>query len=147
MYKKLRITVEGKVYDVTVEELTETGHAMPAYPSIAGTGASTSVATSGPLAAPMPTPVAPPSAPTPAPAPAAPSGDASAGAVVCPLGGVVDTVDVAVGQTVAEGDRVAVVEAMKMKTPIHAPHGGTVASLSIKAGDPVEAGVVLMTIA
>lgn len=138
MHKKLRITVEGKVYDVTVEELTETGHAMPSYPSIAGTGASTSVATSGPLAAPMPT------APAPAPTP---TGAATAGAVVCPLGGVVDTVDVAVGQQVAEGDRVAVVEAMKMKTPIHAPHGGTVASLSIKAGDPVEAGVVLMTIA
>lgn len=138
MQKKLRITVEGKVYDVTVEELTETGHAAPAYPSIAGTGAPTHVATSGPLAAPPPAPAAPAPAPT---------GAVGAGAVVCPLGGVVDAVDVAVGQKVAEGDRIAVVEAMKMKTPIHAQAGGTVTSIAVKPGDAVEAGSVLMTIA
>lgn len=138
MHKKLRITVEGKVYDVTVEELTESGVAAPAYPSIAGTGAPSHVATSGPLAAPPP-------APTPTPAPAA--APTAAGAVVCPLGGVVDAVDVTVGQTIAEGDRVAVVEAMKMKTPIHAQAGGTVTSIAVKPGDAVEAGSVLMTIA
>lgn len=142
MQKKLRITVEGKVYDVTVEELTETGLAAPAYPSIAGTGAPSHVATSGPLTAPPPAPTPAPAAPA-----AAPAGDAAAGAVVCPLGGVVDAVDVAVGQTIAEGDRVAVVEAMKMKTPIHAQAGGTVTSIAIKPGDAVEAGSVLMTIA
>lgn len=144
MQKKLRITVEGKVYDVTVEELTETGHAAPAYPSIAGTGASSAVSTAGPLAAPPPA-----AAPTPAPAAPAPAAtdSAQAGAVVCPLGGVVDSVDVTVGKVVAIGDRVAVVEAMKMKTPIHAECGGTVTSLAIKAGDPVEAGIVIMTIA
>lgn len=138
MQKKLRITVEGKVYDVTVEELTETGHAAPAYPSIAGTGAPSHVATSGPLA--------PPPAPAPAAPAATPAGDA-AGAVVCPLGGVVDAVDVTVGQKIAEGDRVAVVEAMKMKTPIHAQVGGTVSGIAVKPGDAVEAGSVLMTIA
>lgn len=137
MHKKLRITVEGKVYDVTVEELTETGHAAPAYPSIAGTGASTSVATSGPLTAPLPQP-------TPA---AAPSGPAPAGAEICPLGGVVDAVDVTVGQSIAEGDRIAVIEAMKMKTPVHAHRAGTVASVAVKPGDPVEAGAVLLTLA
>lgn len=131
MHKRLRITVEGKVYDVTVEELTETGHAAPAYPSIAGTGASSSVA-SGPLAAPLPhTPAAP----------------ATPGAEICPLGGVVDAVEVSVGQQVAEGDRIVVIEAMKMKTPVHAHRGGTVASITVKPGDGVEAGAVLMTIA
>lgn len=136
MQKKLRITVEGKVYDVTVEELTETGHAAPAYPSIAGTGASTSVATSGPLTAPLPTPAA-----------AAHAGPAPAGAELCPLGGVVDAVEVAVGQSVTEGDKIAVIEAMKMKTPIHAHRSGTVASIAVKPGDPVETGAVLLTIA
>lgn len=139
MQKKLRITVEGKVYDVTVEELVENGHATPIYPAIAGTGASSAVAASGPLAAPLPTP--------PAPAPAAPAASASPGAELCPLGGVVDAVEVTVGQQVAEGDKIAVVEAMKMKTPIHAHHSGTVASIAVKPGDPVEAGAVLMTIA
>lgn len=137
MQKKLRITVEGKVYDVTVEELVENGHATPIYPAIAGTGASSAVAASGPLAAPLPT----------APAAAAPAAPASPGAELCPLGGVVDAVEVTVGQQVAEGDKIAVVEAMKMKTPIHAHHSGTVASIAVKPGDPVEAGAVLMTIA
>jgi len=137
MQKKLRITVEGKVYDVTVEELVENGHAAPIYPAIAGTGASSAVSASGPLAAPLPT----------APAAATPAAPASPGAELCPLGGVVDAVEVTVGQQVAEGDKIAVVEAMKMKTPIHAHHSGTVASIAVKPGDPVEAGAVLMTIA
>lgn len=136
MQKKLRITVEGKVYDVTVEELVENGHATPIYPAIAGTGASSAVAASGPLTAPLPT----------APVSAA-AAVASPGAELCPLGGVVDAVEVSVGQQVAEGDKIAVVEAMKMKTPIHAHHSGTVASIAVKPGDPVEAGAVLMTIA
>lgn len=139
MQKKLRITVEGKVYDVTVEELVENGHAAPIYPAIAGTGASSAVSASGPLAAPLPT--------APAPAQAAAAASASPGAELCPLGGVVDAVEVTVGQQVAEGDKIAVVEAMKMKTPIHAHHSGTVASIAVKPGDPVEAGAVLMTIA
>ena len=133
MQKKLRITVEGKVYDVTVEELTENGHAAPSYPSIAGTGASSSVV-AAPLSAPMPHVPAAPSAAVP-------------GAEICPLGGVVEAVDVTVGQKVSQGDRIAVVEAMKMKTPVHANHSGTVTSIAIKPGDPVEAGAVLMTIA
>jgi biotin carboxyl carrier protein len=60
---------------------------------------------------------------------------------------VVDAVEVAVGQAVAVGDKIAVIEAMKMKTPIHAQQAGTVASVAVKPGDPVEAGAVLMTIA
>ncbi|MBX9633975.1 MAG: biotin/lipoyl-binding protein [Magnetospirillum sp.] len=133
MLKKLRITVEGKVYDVTVEELTEAGHAAPLYPSIAGTGASTSVATSGPLNAPLPV------------APAAAQAGA-AGDELSPLGGVVESLDVAVGQAVAEGDKVAVIEAMKMKTPIYAHRSGTVTRIAVKPGDPVEAGHVILTI-
>lgn len=145
MHKKLRITVEGKVYDVTVEELSETGQAILSYPSIAGTGASSAVAASGPLTAPLP-----PTAPAPAPAaapgtpPAAPA--ASAGDEVCPLSGVVDSVEVQVGQAVTEGDKIAVVEAMKMKTPIYAHHTGTVTAIAVKPGDAVETGRVLLTI-
>lgn len=131
MQKKLRITVEGKVYDVTVEELSENGHSA-AYPSIAGTGAPSTVTFAAPLAAPQPSKV-----------PAQPAG---AGAEISPLGGVVVSVDVAVGQAVSAGDRVAVIEAMKMKTPIHAQHGGTVSSIVVKAGEPVEAGATLMII-
>lgn len=138
MHKKLRITVEGKTYDVTVEELTESGHPAPSYPSIAGTGASTSV-TAAPMAAPPPVPAAPVAT---APAAAATPGDEPS-----PLGGVVDSIAVAVGQQVAEGDRIAVIEAMKMKTTIYAHRGGTVTAIAVKPGDAVEAGQILLTIA
>lgn len=133
MHKKLRITVEGKAYDVTVEELTESGHPAPSYPSIAGTGASASV-TAAPMAAPPPAPAVPMAA-------AAPGDEAS------PLGGVVDSIAVTVGQQVAEGDKIAVVEAMKMKTALYAHRGGTVTAIAVKPGDAVEAGQILLTIA
>lgn len=135
MQKRLRITVEGKVYDVTVEELGDNGQPGSLYPSIAGTGASTTVTTAAPLTA-----AHPPAATS------APSAPAQPGDEVSPLSGVVDSVEVAVGQTVNEGDKIVVIEAMKMKTQVHAHHGGTVTSIAVKPGDAVEAGRVLLSI-
>lgn len=134
MQKRLRITVEGKAYDVTVEELGDNGQPGSLYPSIAGTGASTSVTTAAPLTAAHP------------PAATAPSAPAKPGDEVSPLSGVVDSVEVTVGQTVNEGDKVVVIEAMKMKTQVHAHHSGTVTSIAVKPGDAVEAGHVLLSI-
>ena len=62
------------------------------------------------------------------------------------MGGVVDSIVVTVGQMVNAGETVAVVEAMKMKTPMVATISGKVASIAVKAGDPVEPGRVLLTI-
>ena len=53
---------------------------------------------------------------------------------------------VALGQTVSAGDTVAIVEAMKMKTPMIARISGKVTNIAVKAGDPVEPGQVLLTI-
>lgn len=133
MQRKLRITVEGKVYDVLVEELTENGHVAPSYPSIAGTGAPSHVA-AAPIAAP------------PSPAPAAAKPVAGAGDEISPLAGVVESVAVSLGQSVCAGDKILVIEAMKMKTPIHANHSGTVKNIAVVVGQAVEAGAVLMTI-
>lgn len=133
MQKKLRITVEGRSYIVTVEELSEHGVAVPLNPVIAGTGASTTATT---------TPLAPP----PAPSRAAPPPPAQPGDEISPLGGVVDSVEVAVGQAVRPGDKLAVVEAMKMKTPIFAQLSGTVTAVHVRPGDGVEAGQALVTI-
>lgn len=132
MQRKLRITVEGKVYDVLVEELTENGHAAPVYPSIAGTGVPSHVA-AAPIAAPPP--------PSAAAKPMAGAGDE-----ISPLAGVVESLAVSLGQNVAAGDKIMVIEAMKMKTPIHANHSGTVKNINVVVGQAVEAGAVLMTI-
>ena len=54
-------------------------------------------------------------------------------------GGVV-RVAVAVGDTVASGQLLVVLEAMKMEHAVHASSGGTVAEVTVSEGDQVETG-------
>jgi biotin carboxyl carrier protein len=129
--KRLRITVEGKAYDVQVELLDEdTAPATPAPRRAAPTRA----------ASPAPVKAA---APAPKTA-AAPAGD---GAVTSPLAAVVVSVDVAVGDAVAEGQKVVTLEAMKMNTIVSASAAGTVKAIHVAAGDGVEEGQALLEIA
>ena len=132
MEKKFRITVEGKQYVVTVEDIT-TDSAQGFYQDTAAAAAPPSVVAAGPAAA------------APAPAASAP-GAAGPGDEVAPLGGVVQTVHVSVGQAVNEGDKLVSLEAMKMVTHVVARRGGKVTSIAVKPGDPVDAGQVLLTI-
>ncbi len=132
MEKKLRITVEGKAYIVTVEEL-EDGVESLASPAVL-THAAAPVAAAPRVAA-------------PAAAPAAAAGTASGpGDVVAPLGGVLQSVIVAVGQSVTVGDKVAVVEAMKMNTVIVASRTGKVTKIAATVGSAVEQGQVILSI-
>lgn len=79
---------------------------------------------------------------------AAPAAAAGAGSPVkAPLPGVVLNIPVSVGDTVKASDTVVVLEAMKMENSIHAGKDGQVASISVKAGDSVLEGTVLITIA
>ena len=71
---------------------------------------------------------------------------AAAKAVVSPLPGVVVEVKVAAGDVVKAGQTVAVLEAMKMENDILAECDGMVASVSVKDGDSVLEGAVLLTI-
>ncbi len=122
--KNYTITVNGNVYDVTVEEK--------------GAGAS-------PAAAPV---MAAPAAPKAAPAAAAPKASAGAGTIEVKAGaaGKVFKIEASVGQSVKKGDAVVIIEAMKMEIPVVAPEDGTVASIDAAVGDPVEAGAVLATL-
>ena len=60
--------------------------------------------------------------------------------------GKVEAVLVKVGDTVEEGQKVLICEAMKMKTPMASPCDGTVAEIKAVAGDRINAGSVLMVI-
>jgi len=124
--KRMRITVEGKPYDVTVEMLEE----APGRP--------VSVFVPSPRVEPVAVP-----APVAAPRPAAAR---AAGAVPSPLSGMVISVDVVVGQAVQAGDLLVTLEAMKMKTPVRAPAGGTVKSIEAKAGIAIEEGSALLVL-
>jgi biotin carboxyl carrier protein len=133
MQRKFKITVDGRQYDVTVEESSEVSsmpHSPPGAPYM--DAASTSHRRY-------------PEAPTLSPGAAPPTrGPAEAGAVVCTLGGRVDSVLVTAGQQVSAGDHLVVIEAMKMKTPIAAPRAGKVGAILVKAGESVETGQVLV---
>ncbi len=85
-------------------------------------------------------------APAPAAAPApVQAGD---GAKVCaPLPGTISSIPVKVGDAVAIGDTVVVLEAMKMQNNIEAETAGTITSVMVSPGDSVMEGAVLVTIA
>jgi len=94
-----------------------------------------------------PKPVAAPAAPAAAAAPAQPAVPAGAGSPIkAPLPGTIIDIKVAQGQQVNVGDVVLVLEAMKMQNNIEAEFSGTVTSITVKAGDTVMEGAVLMTI-
>ena len=125
--KNYTITVNGNVYDVVVEE---------------GAGTGTPVAAP---AAPKAAPVAAPKA-APAAAPKAAAGSAGGIKVEAGAAGKIFKIEVSVGQAVKKGDAVVILEAMKMEIPVVAPEDGTVASIDVAVGDPVEAGAVLATL-
>ena len=129
--KKLRITLEGKTYEVIVE--ASDGGAPAVAAPIAAPVAAAPVVVPAPVVAPVAAPVA-------APAPVA----AGAGAIVCPMPGTVFKIRVAVGQQVAAEQELVVLEAMKMESPIYSHAPGTVAAILVKEGDTVSEGQVLI---
>lgn len=137
MIKRLRVTVDGNTYDVTVEMADEPGGPTPALPVLPP--AQTALANPPPVAAP------PAAAPSAVPA-AAVAGPASPGDVPSPLAGRVTAVVVSAGQTVKEGDHLLTLEAMKMNTFVFAPKSGKVAEIKTAVGDAVEENQVLMRI-
>ena len=134
--KKFKVTVNGKSYEVDVEEL---GTAAPAAP-----------------VTPAPAPVAATSpAPTPAPAAsaassatqAAPKGPLPDSAVVvkAPMPGKISAIKQENG-SVTRGSVILVLEAMKMQNDIPAPQDGTLTEVRVAVGDNVKTGDVLAVI-
>ncbi len=117
--KNYTISVNGNVYDVTVEE---------------GAGSTAPVAS------------APKAAPKPASAPKAASAGAGSVKIEAGAAGKVFKIEANVGATVKKGDTVIILEAMKMEIPMVAPQDGTVASVDVAVGDSVDAGTVLATL-
>ena len=89
------------------------------------------VATTAPQAAPQATP-APATGGTP---------------VTAPMAGNIWKVVATEGQTVAAGDVLFILEAMKMETEVKAAQAGTVRGICVKAGDAVAVGDTVMTLA
>ena len=120
------VTVNGVSYQVEME------NAMPAAPAQAPVQSAT--------------PAAPAAAPAATPASAAkPAGAGKT--VTSPLPGVIIEVSVKEGDTVAAGQKVAVLEAMKMENEIQAETAGTVTKIHVSKGDSILEGASIVTIA
>ncbi|MFZ5754690.1 MAG: biotin/lipoyl-containing protein [Bacillota bacterium] len=127
--KKFNITVNGKTYEVEVEEIG--GSAAPAQRPAAPAAASVPA----PQAAPAPAPKA-------APAPVA----AGAEVITAPMPGKIMSIKVKVGQAVKEGDLVLTLEAMKMENEIFSGATGSVKEIRVSEGAAVNPGDVLVVI-
>lgn len=130
--KKFKVTVNGKAYEVEVEEMG-----------------------SAPVAAPAPQAVAPAPAPAaPAPAPAAPAATPAVGGpipegaitVKAPMPGKISALKAEAGKVVKRGDIILVLEAMKMQNDITATADGTLHEIRVNPGDNVKTGDVLAVI-
>lgn len=133
MIKAYRVNVNGKVYEVEVEEITAGGQqTVAAAPSPAPV-------------APKPAPVAPAPAPAPTPAPA-PKAAATGEIVEAPMPGTIVDIKVKVGDTVKEGDLVAVIEAMKMETDLFSTKSGVVTVVNAGKGASVNTGDAIITL-
>ena len=119
--KNYTITVNGNVYDGTVEETGRTAASTAAPKRVAAPAAA------------------------PAAKPAAASG---AGSVKIEAGaaGKVFKIESKVGDAVKKGDTILILEIMKMETPVVATQDGTVASIDVTVGDQVESGALLATL-
>ena len=114
--KNYTITVNGNVYEVSVEE---------------------SGAASAPVAA---------AAPKAAPAPKAAAGGKGAIKVAAPMPGKILGIKAKVGDAVKKGQAIIILEAMKMENEIVATEDGTIASIDTSVGAAVEAGDILATL-
>ena len=129
MQRKFRISVEGRAYEVVVEEIGHDGSIL----------AQAGLHTAAPVIAAAAVVAAPVTAPRLV--------TVSAGDEVAPLAGTVQSVDVTVGQAVGVGDKIVTIEAMKMKTEVFAKGAGKVVAIAVKPGNSVDTGGILLTLA
>ena len=127
--------VEGKIAEVNVNGVDYSVE-MENAPAAAAVAAAPAAA-AAPVAAQAPAQAAPAAAPQPA---------AAAKDVTSPLPGVILSVNVAVGDKVKAGQKVAVLEAMKMENEIFAPKAGTVAQVLVSKGSTVDTGATLVVL-
>lgn len=121
--KRYNITVNGKAYDVAVEEIDGAAPAAAPAPN-----AATSAAAAAPAAA------------------AKPAAAVEGTKIAAPMPGMILDVKVAVGDSVKKGQALFVLEAMKMENDVNSTCDGTVLSLNASKGSSVETGTVLAVI-
>ncbi len=138
--KAYKFKIGGNQYDVTVNGI----EGKIADVTVNGVNYQVELENEVPAAA---APAAAPAAPAAEAAPAAAPKPAGAGKkIASPLPGVIISVDVKEGQAVKRGQKVAVIEAMKMENEILAECDGTITAIHVSKGDSVLEGADIVTI-
>ncbi|MBF8438129.1 acetyl-CoA carboxylase biotin carboxyl carrier protein subunit [Halanaerobiaceae bacterium Z-7014] len=131
MSKKFKITVEGKTYEVEVEELgaTSSSNPSPAQPAQKSERVQAPASKKSAAGAKKQQPAA-----------------TGGGVVEAPMTGKIIDVKVSKGEEVSQGDLIVVLEAMKMENEIYAPAAGEVTEIMVAAEDSVDSGDPLLKI-
>ena len=151
-----KFNINGNEYNVEINSIngdsavvTVNGIQYSVESGVAACTAAASTVMQAPAAAPVPAPQ-PAAAPAPQAAQEAKPAPAAGGQgkpVTAPLPGVIIEISVKTGDTVKQGQQVAVLEAMKMENVIEATHDGTVTAINVNKGDSVLEGTPIVTIA
>ncbi len=150
--KKYSLKINGNSYEVKIDDINEAS--TLAHVTVNGTKYNVEIEGGKAVAAKKPQVIAAPEATglsvtpkTPiATKPAAAPAAASGLKVACPLPGTVLSINVKEGDTVAAGQTLLVLEAMKMENNIDAERGGVVKQVLVQAGATVMEGDVLLVI-
>lgn len=142
--KEYKFKIGGKEFNVVVNSIK----GNKADVTVNGVNYDVDMENAAPAAVPVQAPAAQ-AAPAPAAAPAptaAPAASGSGKAIVSPLPGVIISVEVKEGAAVKKGQRVAVIEAMKMENDILSDVDGTVTAIHVSKGDTVAEDAKIVTI-
>ena len=139
-----KFKINGGEYDVTINGIENN----VADVQVNGTQYKVEIENAPKAAAAAAPAAAPAQASAPAAAPAAePQASGAGEAVTSPLPGVIIEVSVTVGQAVKAGQKVAVLEAMKMENEIQTPKDGKITAIHVSKGDSILEGANIVTIA
>ena len=141
--KQFKYTINGNIYNVTVNNVEDN------FAEVEVNGTPYKVQMDKPAKKQMVTlkrPAQAPTTPSGEPVVARHAAPSSAGAVKTPLPGVILSIDCKVGDVVKRGQKVAVLEAMKMENNINANKDGKVAEIKVNKGDSVLEGTDLVII-
>ena len=127
--KKLKVTLNGKSYEVEVEIMKDDDASTMSYMPMTAV------------------PVAPPTMPVPSVVPTTSTPSAGGNTLTAPMNGVVIEIPVNAGDEVKTGQVVVILEAMKMKTNISSDRDGKISAVNVSPNDSVETGQVMLTFA
>ena len=140
---QFKFTINGNIYNVTVNNVEDN------FAEVEVNGTPYKVQMDKPAKKEMVTLKRPAQAPTAAngaPLVARPAASSASGAIKSPLPGVILSIDCKVGDAVKRGQKIAVLEAMKMENNINADRDGKIIEVKVNKGDSVLEGADIVII-